>query len=244
MTVTKEWLRQQIAAMEAARDDIPLGLNEDGTKTLEALKMLLAGMESEPLAVQNFRSAMEGIGHIRRTLDETFGGLHGTHCEPDVLVECKAICDSICEAYRRTAPPAPVAVPDEREAFEAFMEEKFKDSIDRKRVLNGDQGYFAWDMIVAWIVWQGRAAMLKASVTGYLRENGNSSTEKFRESTETSTDERRQRRDLVMMVKMLCRTVKKYNATSQQATDYMEYLQREGLISASDCLRGDAKDAE
>lgn len=55
------------------------------------------------------------------------------------------------------------AVPDERDAFEAFMEGRFKDTIDRKRVKNGDQGYFAWDMIVAWIVWQGRAAMLQGA---------------------------------------------------------------------------------
>ncbi|EPE6974298.1 hypothetical protein R9Y17_001489 [Citrobacter freundii] len=61
----------------------------------------------EKIAMQNFRAAMEGIGHIRRTLDETFGGLRGTHCEPDVLVECKAICDAIYEAYRKTAPVTP-----------------------------------------------------------------------------------------------------------------------------------------
>lgn len=60
----------------------------------------------EKIAMQNFR-AMEGIGHIIRTLDETFGGLHGTHCEPDVLVECKEICDAIYEAYRKTAPVTP-----------------------------------------------------------------------------------------------------------------------------------------
>lgn len=64
-------------------------------------------MESEKLALENLRSAMEGIGHIRRTLEETFGGLHGTHVEPDVLAECKAICDAIYAAYRH-AKPAPV----------------------------------------------------------------------------------------------------------------------------------------
>ena len=63
--------------------------------------------EPEEIAMQNFRAAMEGIVHIRRTLDETFGGLHGTHCEPDVLVECKEICDAIYEAYRKTAPVTP-----------------------------------------------------------------------------------------------------------------------------------------
>ncbi|HCF8633184.1 TPA: DUF551 domain-containing protein [Klebsiella pneumoniae] len=76
--------------------------------------MALAAMDSEPvvecekLAIENFRTAMEGIGHIRRTLDETFGGLHGTHVEPDVLAECKAICDAIYAAYRH-AQPAPAA---------------------------------------------------------------------------------------------------------------------------------------
>lgn len=83
----------------------------------EISRMALAAMDSEPmaeseqLAIKNFRSAMEGIGHIRRTLEETFGGLHGTHVEPDVLAECKAICDAIYAAYRH-AQPVP-AVPDE-----------------------------------------------------------------------------------------------------------------------------------
>ncbi|HHR0983584.1 TPA: hypothetical protein ACS29K_005225 [Klebsiella oxytoca] len=55
---------------------------------------------SSDLALQNFRDAMEGIEHIRRALEETFGGLHGTHCEPDVLVGCKEIVDAIYAAYR------------------------------------------------------------------------------------------------------------------------------------------------
>lgn len=59
-----------------------------------------------------------------------------------------------------------------------------------------------------------------------------------------TANEVRQNRDLVMMVKMLARTVKKYNPTSQQAKDFIEYLHREGLISATDCLRNGAKDPE
>lgn len=49
--------------------------------------------------------------------------------------------------------------PDEQLAFEKFMEDNFCDLIDRRHVKNGDGGYFAWDMVVAWIVWQGRAAL-------------------------------------------------------------------------------------
>lgn len=70
-----------------------------------------AAMDGEQMAIENFRSAIEGIGHIRRTLEETFGGLHGTHVEPDVLAECKAICDTIYAAYRHAQQPV---VPDEK----------------------------------------------------------------------------------------------------------------------------------
>lgn len=69
--------------------------------------VLFADVVSNLTALQNFRDAMQGIGHIRRTLDETFGGLHGTHVEPDVLFECKAICDAIYEVYRKPAPVTP-----------------------------------------------------------------------------------------------------------------------------------------
>ncbi|WP_256663071.1 hypothetical protein [Klebsiella grimontii] len=57
--------------------------------------------------LHNYRTAMEGIGHIRRTLEETFGGLHGTHVEPDVLMECKTICDAIYAAYSGNSPVIP-----------------------------------------------------------------------------------------------------------------------------------------
>ncbi|WP_242626891.1 hypothetical protein [Klebsiella pneumoniae] len=66
--------------------------------------------EREQLAIENFRSAIEGIGHIRRTLEETFGRLHGTHVEPDVLAECKAICGAIYAAYGHAEQPV---VPDD-----------------------------------------------------------------------------------------------------------------------------------
>ena len=72
--------------------------------------------------------------------------------------------DTICALMSMlAATPAPVSVPDERSAFETFMEKRFKDCIDRRLVKNGDGEYFAWDMQVAWITWQGRAAMLQGS---------------------------------------------------------------------------------
>ena len=72
--------------------------------------------------------------------------------------------DNICALVSMlAATPAPVSAPDERAAFETFMEKRFKDCIDRRPVKNGDGEYFSWDMQVAWIVWQGRAAMLNHS---------------------------------------------------------------------------------
>ena len=45
--ITKEWLQQKIADMEAIRDDIPFGLGEDGANTLAALRIALASLEAE-----------------------------------------------------------------------------------------------------------------------------------------------------------------------------------------------------
>ncbi|WP_190320718.1 hypothetical protein [Enterobacter bugandensis] len=49
-TITKEWLQQKIADMEATRDEIPFGLDEGDSNTLEALCMALASLEAEAVA--------------------------------------------------------------------------------------------------------------------------------------------------------------------------------------------------
>ncbi len=46
-TITKEWLKQKIAGMEARRDDPWLGLDEDDSNTLAALRIALASLEAE-----------------------------------------------------------------------------------------------------------------------------------------------------------------------------------------------------
>lgn len=45
-----------------------------------------------------------------------------------------------------------------REAFEAYMAEKYKNLMDRRQCLNNGGGYMAWDMNVAWKVWQAAIA--------------------------------------------------------------------------------------
>ena len=52
------------------------------------------------------------------------------------------------------------------------------------------------------------------------------------------------RRDLVMMVKVLCHALKMHCPESKKAVAYMDYLKREGLISTTDILRDGAKDPE
>ena len=46
----------------------------------------------------------------------------------------------------------------ERKVFEAYMSEKYKNLMDRRQCLNNDGGYMAWDMNVAWKVWQAAKA--------------------------------------------------------------------------------------
>lgn len=48
--IDKDWLQQKIADMEAARDEIPFGLDEDDSNTLAAMKLVLASLESEAVA--------------------------------------------------------------------------------------------------------------------------------------------------------------------------------------------------
>ena len=92
-TITKEWLQQKIADMEAIRDDIPFGLGEDGTNTLAALRIALASLEAEPVAW-----LLSG-GGAKNNVSFDSGNAYA-----DPLRE-------VTPLY--TAPPAPVSVPDE-----------------------------------------------------------------------------------------------------------------------------------
>ena len=62
MTLTKSWLQKQITDLEATRDEIPFGLDEDGNNTLAALKLALAGMEAEPVAYMTYKGYLLHAG--------------------------------------------------------------------------------------------------------------------------------------------------------------------------------------
>lgn len=92
-TITREWLQKTIADMESARDDIPFGLDEDGSNTLAAFKLALASMEAEPVAWQF------------KAVNGNWISISGTGKDQAVSEGCE-----IRQLY--TAPPAP-EVPDE-----------------------------------------------------------------------------------------------------------------------------------
>ncbi|MGI1228586.1 hypothetical protein [Raoultella ornithinolytica] len=176
-TVIKELARMALAAM----DSEPVGyfgrFDPDDEDIIDQCSKNVKGSfplyrhaqpvsEREQMAIENFRSAMEGIGHIRRTLEETFGGLHGTHVEPDVLAECKAICDAIYAAYGR-AQPAPVVMDDRklRSLFDSWFASDCSFDLSPEA---SEADNIAWRESY-WYVWQRcRAAMLQAGISAVI----------------------------------------------------------------------------
>ena len=96
--LTKQWLQQKIADMEATRDDIPFGLGEDGTNTLAALRIALASLEAEP-----------AIHRWRRVTSEPYGPYPWHY--GDFIGFSKPV-EGIEDEYFYSAPPAPVSVTD------------------------------------------------------------------------------------------------------------------------------------
>lgn len=58
-TITKQWLQQKIAEMEATRDEIPFGLDEDDSNTLAAMKMAMASLEAEAVPEWTNKQCLE-----------------------------------------------------------------------------------------------------------------------------------------------------------------------------------------
>jgi hypothetical protein len=46
----------------------------------------------------------------------------------------------------------------QRKAFEAYMADRYKNTVDQRVCINSDGDYMAWDMQVAWHVWQAATA--------------------------------------------------------------------------------------
>lgn len=98
--IDKQWLQQKIADMEADRDEIPFGLDDDDSNTLAALRIALASLEAEPVAW-----LLSG-GGAKNNVSFDSGNAYA-----DPLRE-------VTPLY--TAPPAPVSVPDAMEMDDDF----------------------------------------------------------------------------------------------------------------------------
>ncbi|KTH92371.1 DUF551 domain-containing protein [Enterobacter cloacae] len=101
-TITKEWLQQKISDMEAARDEIPFGLDEDDSNTLAALRIALASLEAEPVCVID----QSNLDYLKSGSDADVWPASRTEMG-DVLLY-------------RAAPPAPVSVPAAMEMDDDF----------------------------------------------------------------------------------------------------------------------------
>ncbi|RWT36292.1 hypothetical protein DN464_25570 [Enterobacter cloacae] len=106
--LTKQWLQQKIADMEATRDDIPFGLGEDGTNTLAALRIALASLEAEASG----RNPVLAYADSYRNMAN-----HGVESIPvwSVITDLER---NIAPLF--TAPPAPVSVPAAMEMDDDF----------------------------------------------------------------------------------------------------------------------------
>lgn len=138
-TITKEWLQQKIADMEAARDEIPFGLGEDDSNTLAALRIALASLEAEPVAWRHFQKTPTYVGYW-------------------ILNDYKPNCSGVEPLY--TAPPAPVSVMDEAQSRELF-EKNCMANIERNK-WHPDL-YAHLPAREQWAAWEAcRAAMLQS----------------------------------------------------------------------------------
>lgn len=135
--VRKENLIAQIDRLRKIKDEQGQ-LSMSSEYTLQAYEMLLATMDSEPDCKERKLFCSTDTARMRKVISAS-AGTEGT------------------PLYRHAEQPV---TQDEREAFEAFMAKRFGDLVDQRRAKNGDQGYMAWDMVVAWTVWQARATML------------------------------------------------------------------------------------
>lgn len=97
ITLTKEWLLKTIAELEEERDAMPGAVNEDAAMKLAAMKLALASLEAEAVAVSD---------------DMAYAFHHALSDSSLGADEVEEIKTGLRAAFANvTAPPAPVSVP-------------------------------------------------------------------------------------------------------------------------------------
>ncbi|MED5716584.1 hypothetical protein [Enterobacter hormaechei] len=108
ITLTKEWLLKTIAELEEERDAVPGVVNVDAAMALAAMKLALASLEAKP-----------AIHRWRRVTVEPYGSYPWHYGN---FIGFSQPVDGIEDEYFYSAPPAPVAVPDESAIFDAAID--------------------------------------------------------------------------------------------------------------------------
>ncbi|WP_426741671.1 hypothetical protein [Enterobacter cloacae complex sp. 402G1] len=93
-TLTKEWLLKTITELEEERDAVPGVVNEDAAMALAAMKLAMASLEAEPVCV----------------IDQSNLDYLNSGSDADVWPASRKEMGDVL--LYRTAPPAPVSVPD------------------------------------------------------------------------------------------------------------------------------------
>lgn len=148
--IDKQWLQQKIADMEAARDEIPFGLDEDDSNTLAAMRIALASLEAEAVCVID----QSNLDYLKSGSDADVWPASRTEMG-DVLLY-------------RAAPPAPV-VPDLKEL------ETILDWILMLPCPTPKATHFAKRLAV--VIETSRAAMLKQPSSIQVRDDAVSDSE-------------------------------------------------------------------
>ena len=106
-TLIKEWLQQTIAELEEERDAMPGVVNEDAAMALAAMKLALESLESEPVSFDDLRDA---VAEVSGAPAMEWSDIYKGH-QPVPFINFNSLA-RIVDKFR-TAPPAPVSVPDE-----------------------------------------------------------------------------------------------------------------------------------
>ncbi|HAZ4828790.1 DUF551 domain-containing protein [Citrobacter freundii] len=149
-TITKQWLQQKIADMEAIRDEIPFGLDEDDSNTLAALRIALASLEAVPVGeVSEQRDGLVMDGMVDLGGASTHRIIKGASKMKRLPLGTKFY----------TAPPAPVSVPAAME-----MDDDFDSSFEHGKAVG-------WNAC--------RAAMLQGADVSLTHEGKNHHEDKL-----------------------------------------------------------------
>ncbi len=211
--LTKEWLKQTIAEYEANRDELPFGLDTNSAIELQAFKLALASLEAEPVLYQSCTRPTWNSGVPWTEWKE-----RSRECYEDDL-RFTDTPDHAGWIYKcrklYTTPPAPIALEAIENAIEYIRSIAFH--IDEDDYHGKHIAYFMRQAL-AWL-------------------EGHSCSAESQGKSDNSPLPRYQVIELTVLVKQLVSQLKKAKPDCKLPDRAMDYLLRNGLVSAEGVLR-------